>query len=121
MRVIGAAGLVAVMALGACDRGDGFVTRGGPALVPSIATGGPIRAACLRSDRPRANAMLCGCIQSVADRTLSSAHQKRGAGWFAEPHEAQEVRQSDRRGDEAMWEAWKAFAATAERTCQPFG
>ena len=121
MRVLGAAGLVAMMALGACDRSDTFVTRGPAPLTATVATGGPIRAACLRSDRPRANAMLCGCIQSVADRTLSPAHQKRGAGWFLEPHEAQEVRQSDRSGDEAMWEAWKAFAATAERTCQPFG
>ena len=121
MRMIGAAGLVAVMALGACDRGGDMVTRGPAALAPSIATNGPIRAACLRSGRPAASGLLCGCIQSVADRTLTPSQQTRGAGWFLEPHEAQEVRQSDRRGDEAMWQAWKAFADTAEGTCRPFG
>ena len=121
MRVIGAAGLVAVMALGACDRGETMVTRGPAPLTATVATGGPIRAACLRSDRPAASGLLCGCIQSVADRTLTPAQQKRGAGWFADPHEAQEVRQSDRSGDEAMWQAWKAFADTAEQSCRPFG
>ena len=121
MRMIGAAGLVAVMALGACDRGVDVVTRGPAALAPSIATGGPIRAACLRSGRPAASGLLCGCIQSVAERTLTPAQQKRGAGWFADPHEAQEVRQSGRSGDEAMWNAWKVFADTADRTCRPFG
>ncbi|TCO71270.1 hypothetical protein [Rhodovulum euryhalinum] len=86
--------------------------------VPVIeAHAGPIESACLRSDRPGASRGLCGCIQNAADLTLTRGDQKQAARFFRDPHEAQEVRQSDRRRDAAFWERYRRFGATAEAFC----
>jgi hypothetical protein len=61
---------------------------------------------------------LCGCVQYVADRTLSRGEQRRAVRFFRDPHEAQVVRQSDRPRDEAFWPRYRAFADTAERVCR---
>ncbi|MBK5947657.1 hypothetical protein CCR83_14680 [Rhodobacter veldkampii DSM 11550] len=82
--------------------------------VPALA--GPVDGACMRSDRG-GNRGLCGCIQQVADMTLSRSDQRRAAGFFKNPDEAQKVRQSDRASDEAFWLRYKNFAATAEAYC----
>ncbi|MCT4553214.1 MAG: arginine transporter [Pelagimonas sp.] len=79
---------------------------------------GPIANACLQAGRKAANRQLCGCVQHVADRSLSSADQRRAVGFFADPHSAQEIRQSDGSRNEAFWQRYKAFAARAEQTCQ---
>lgn len=78
---------------------------------------GPIEQACLRSGREAASRALCGCIQQVADRTLTNADQRRAAKFFSDPHRAQEVRQSDRTSEEAFWLRYKNFGATAEAFC----
>lgn len=75
---------------------------------------GDIERACLGSDRAAANRALCGCIQDAADLTLSTQDQRRAAGFFADPHRAQEVRQSDER----FWDRYKDFGATAETFCR---
>ncbi|MBZ0129311.1 MAG: hypothetical protein K8F59_09360 [Rhodobacteraceae bacterium] len=75
--------------------------------------------ACLKSGRPGASRELCGCIQTVADLYLSRKDQKLAATFFKDPHRAQEVRQSDRRSDEAFWQRYKAFGAAAEDGCDP--
>jgi len=67
--------------------------------------------------RKAASSARCGCIQAVANRSLSSGHQRRGAGYFNEPARLQEVRQSDRSSDERFWLAWKAFGQDA-RICE---
>ena len=82
------------------------------------AAGGLIERACLGSERSAANRELCACIQRVADATLSSGEQRRGAKFFAEPHLSQEVRASDRRADEEFWQHWTRFGATAAEHCQ---
>ena len=106
--------MLGAAALAGCGGGrDNVSTRG--AYVPTAS--GPISRACLASDRRSANPVLCGCIQSVADRTLSGGDQRRGAAWFSDPHEAQVTRQSDRARDERLWDAWKIFADEAERSC----
>ncbi len=81
------------------------------------AAAGPIERACNRSDRSAANPRLCACIQEAADLTLSRSDQNRAARFFRDPHEAQEVRQSDRRRDEEFWERYRAFGDTAEAFC----
>lgn len=84
--------------------------------VPVIAK--DIQNACLRSDRSAANRALCTCIQDAANMTLSTKDQKTAAGFFANPHRAQEVRQSDRRSDELFWERYKRFGEAAESFCR---
>lgn len=112
MRMMALAMLGTLAATG-CGLRDNLSTRGG--YLP--ATNGPILNACLASDRRGANPVLCGCIQSVANQTLSGAHQRRGAAWFSEPQLAQDTRQSDRARDEVLWDAWKVFADEADRSC----
>ena len=85
--------------------------------VAGMAEAGSIERACLSSDRPKSRA-LCGCIQQAADVTLNGRDQRMAARFFADPHRAQEVRQSDRRRDEAFWQRYEQFGATAEAYCR---
>ena len=45
-------------------------------MTTPLAMAGPIDSACVRSDRARGNAPLCGCIQQVANQTLSRSDQR---------------------------------------------
>lgn len=87
-------------------------------LTTPLAMAGPIDTACVRSDRARGNAPLCGCIQQVANQTLSRADQRRAAQFFRDPHRAQEVRTSKREADSAFWRRYRAFASRAETLCR---
>ena len=87
-------------------------------MTTPLAMAGPIDGACVRSDRARGNAPLCGCIQQVADQTLSRSDQRRAANFFREPHKAQEIRMSKRDSDNAFWRRYKHFAQTAEAYCR---
>ena len=78
---------------------------------------GPIERACIQSNRSAGNRALCGCIQQAADLTLSTREQSRAAKFFTDPHQAQVVRQSDRRTDEEFWQRYKMFGETAEAYC----
>ncbi|MGI9394944.1 MAG: hypothetical protein ACR2OY_09885 [Boseongicola sp.] len=77
-----------------------------------------IERACLKSDRAAGNRAICGCIQDAANLTLTNKDQRLAATFFADPHRAQEIRQSDRRQHEAFWERYKNFGITAESYCQ---
>ncbi|MCT8161509.1 hypothetical protein [Pseudoruegeria sp. SHC-113] len=79
---------------------------------------GTIERACLKSDRKSASRALCGCIQDVADLTLTRQDQKLAASFFKDPHRAQEIRQSDSRSHENFWQRYKSFGATAETYCR---
>lgn len=81
------------------------------------AAAGTIEQACLQSDRAAGNRALCSCIQGAADITLTARDQNRAAKFFRDPHEAQEVRQSDRRTDAAFWQRYRSFGETAEAFC----
>lgn len=104
-------GLFAVSACGGSPRG-GF--SGGPTVL--FATG-PIQQACQRAGRKAASRARCGCVQAVADRELTGAQQRRGAGFFSDPARLQEVRQSDNAANERFWTAWKAYGQVAARLC----
>lgn len=124
--------MVAVLALSACGGGDrmkrsyGGGSYGSPKTygvsitrAPAVSfASGPISQACLKAGRKAANRRLCGCVQGVANRDLSGSDQRKAAGFFSDPHQAQVVRQSDNPGNEAFWKRYKAFAARAEQTCQ---
>lgn len=86
-----------------------------PAAAPLQA--GPIGSACMASKRAAANPRLCNCIQQAADMTLTRGDQRLAARFFADPHRAQEIRQSDRRSHEVFWERYKQFGATAQAFC----
>lgn len=107
---------LACFALAACGGGN-RVDRYAGGMTYSFASG-PISKACERSDRKAANRRLCGCIQAVADRSLSGADQRLAAKFFKEPHMSQEIRQSDRSSHEIFWQRYKAFAATSEQQCR---
>jgi len=109
--------LVALSTLAACGSGaSNYTTRGAYAPVQSFATG-PLQRACMAQGRKAADSQRCGCIQAVADQKLSGAEQRRGVKVFKDPHKLQVWRQSDRAGDNAFWDAWKAFGQSAEQTC----
>lgn len=86
-------------------------------LTAPLALAGPIDSACVRSERGARNAPLCGCIQQVADMTLSRADQRRAARLFSDADEAQTIRMSKTDNDNAFWARYKNFASTAEAYC----
>lgn len=85
-------------------------------LAGSAAFAGPIDSACQRAGRT-ADRALCGCIQQVADMTLSKSDQRRASAFFKDPQKAQDVRASSRASDNDFWARYKNFAATAEAYC----
>ncbi|MFA5580328.1 MAG: hypothetical protein WDA25_00065 [Paracoccaceae bacterium] len=86
------------------------------AMAPA-AYAGPIENACMRSDRAGANRALCGCIQQVADMTLSRGDQRTAARFFKDPQRAQDMRQSGSERHSAFWRKYTAFGSTAEQFC----
>ena len=82
----------------------------------SSAVAGPIENACMSSSRS-AQRSLCGCIQQVADMTLTGGDQRRAASFFKDPERAQKVKMSKRNGDDAFWDRYKAFGEQAEAYC----
>ncbi|MFD1343769.1 hypothetical protein [Litorisediminicola beolgyonensis] len=107
---------VAAFALQACGGGGG-VSRSAYAPIQMYATG-PINTACMKSDRKARNPRLCGCVQAVANQSLSNSEQRLAVTFFKDPHRAQEIRQSDRPNHERMWRNYKAFAGRAEQLCR---
>ncbi|MEL6566619.1 MAG: hypothetical protein AAFQ59_19405 [Pseudomonadota bacterium] len=108
--------IVAALVLAACSGSRNTVTR---VAVPSqtLFATGPIYSACRAAGRDAASRARCGCVQAVADRELDAGDQRRGAGFFTDPHEAQVVRQSDRSIDERFWTRWRAYSDAAARIC----
>ncbi|MCR9170775.1 MULTISPECIES: hypothetical protein [Marivita] len=94
------------------DRNDtGAVTR--------FSTG-PISRACLSSDRKARNSRLCGCIQTVANQSLSGSDQRKASQFFSDPQRAHDTWMSQSRADDAFWERYKAFAARSEQSCRGY-
>ena len=97
-----------VLVLGAVA---GVLALSGPAAA------NPIERACMQSDRSAATRSLCRCIGDAADRTLSHGDMRTGSRFFRDPGEAQRVQLSDTTRNDAFWERWQNFAATAEAMC----
>jgi hypothetical protein len=86
-------------------------------LTATLVNAGPIERACLRSDRQAAGRAVCACIQQVADMTLRGADQRRAAKLINDPDTAHKVWLSKSAADDAFWERYKNFGATAEAYC----
>lgn len=108
--------LALVVLVSACGRSEPASRSYGGASLGFAS--GPISQACLRADRKAANRRLCGCVQHVADRSLSQGDQQLAASFFEDPHRSQEVRQSDNLRHESFWKRYKAFAGRAESLCR---
>ncbi|MEM9698891.1 MAG: hypothetical protein AAF943_08900 [Pseudomonadota bacterium] len=78
---------------------------------------GPIQQACQAAGRKQASRARCGCIQAVADWTLSPRDQRRGAAYFSDPQALQDARQSGAPSNARFWEAWKAYGQEAAAFC----
>lgn len=88
------------------------------AILPAVtASAGVVERACLKSDRKAASRSLCGCIQDVADISLSGSDQKTAASLFADPQKSQDIRQSDNRSNETFWLRYKKFGEQVEMFC----
>jgi hypothetical protein len=88
------------------------------APVPAFAGLGVIDRACRNSDRQASSPKLCSCIQKVANANLNIRERRKVAKWFKDPSKAEQVRMSDRSGDEALWQKYKAFGKRAQSSCK---
>ncbi|MFA5538328.1 MAG: hypothetical protein WDA23_03895 [Gemmobacter sp.] len=93
------------------------LAAGAAAIVPGTVEARTIERACVQSDRAQGNRGLCNCIQRAADATLTRSDQRRAAGFFRNPHQAQEVRMSKTRADNDFWARYRNFGALAEQFC----
>mgnify|MGYP001793514517 CR=1 FL=1 len=109
---------IAVLALTACSSGGSRYSSTNAVRTAAVpfATG-PIFSACQSAGRKQASRARCGCVQAVADQSLTSSEQRRGAGFFSDPHQAQVVRQSDNTLDERFWRRWKDYSSSAAQVC----
>lgn len=111
--------ITALAGLAACGASNSTpIPRGGFAPSPFLFAKGPLQQACQADGRKAASQARCGCVQAVADRSLSSADQRRGASLWQDPGRLQEIRQSDAAGNERFWQEWKGFAGEAARLCE---
>jgi len=111
MRVVVLSALV--LSLAAC----GGSNRGSSNARVAFATG-EINSACLSGGRSAANTQLCGCIQAVANQTLTARERTRAASFFANPDLAQETRASTGNADNEFWRRYRAFVDTSSEICR---
>lgn len=104
-----------VLGLAACG-GPGRFGGGGSGGRPVAS--GPISDACLASDRRARSPALCGCIQAVANDTLTRGDQRRAVRFYRDLQSAQDTRQSSRPGDQRFWKSYTAYVERAERVCK---
>lgn len=109
--------IVSALVLAACSGNRNTVTRVAAPSTTTLFATGPIYSACRSAGRDAASRSRCGCVQAVANSELNANDQRRGAGFFKDPHQAQVVRQSDRITDERFWLRWKDYSQVAARVC----
>lgn len=108
--------LVLIAALAGCGgKRSGKAGKAVPRAAPVAF--GPISKACLKSDREAKSRQLCGCIQAVANDTLTRSQQRQAVQFYRDPAMAQKIRQSDRPSDEKFWRAYKAYGEKARQVC----
>ncbi|WP_322866669.1 hypothetical protein U5922_011035 [Aquicoccus sp. G2-2] len=114
---------LSALSLSACGGGGyhkagrdvGYTPSAAPATIRLAS--GPISKACLASDRKARSLTRCGCIQAVANDTLSHSSQRRAASFYSDPHLAQSIRQSDNSSNERFWQSYKDYAEAAAAVC----
>ena len=108
--------LASLVLLVGCGGGGYKAAERYTAAAPSSASG-PISRACLASDRKARSRQLCGCIQAVADMSLSGRDQSLAASFYRDPQKAQDIRQSDNPIHERFWKKYREYANTSEQIC----
>jgi hypothetical protein len=111
-----AAMLVALIVAGC---GGGRTDRSDGAVVTRFSSG-PISKACMASDRRERNSRLCGCIQTVANQTMSGGDQRKASRFFSDPQRAMDVKMSKSASDDAFWERYLIFSARSEQSCRGY-
>ncbi|MFD2740449.1 hypothetical protein ACFSUD_12750 [Sulfitobacter aestuarii] len=111
--------LVALSGLAACGGGSRYssMNAGVYRPAPVLFARGPIQQACETQGRRAATPARCGCVQAIANQSLSRSEQRRAAKMFKDPHEFQEMRQSNNPKHEQFWRAWKTFGQNAAAAC----
>lgn len=87
------------------------------AMAPQIVEAAAIKRACMASERVAATRARCTCIQRVANQALTRSDQRTVAGWFRDPHQAQELKMSKTARDDALWDRYKSFGQMAQAVC----
>ncbi|MCE0505127.1 MULTISPECIES: hypothetical protein [unclassified Roseivivax] len=103
----------ALLILSACGGGGSSYS----APVVKFASG-PIYSGCMASDRKARSRALCGCVQAMANDTLTGSDSRRAARFFRDPQEAHDVKYSKTARDDAFWDRYEAFVSRSERTCR---
>jgi hypothetical protein len=111
-----------MLSLAACGGVNRFEGKGrgnarAPAPVYAPTATGPINSACLASDRRARSSQLCGCIQAVANQTLTRSDQVRAVKFYDNPQAAQDTRQSSSASDERFWDAYSDYGKRAAQIC----
>ncbi len=88
---------------------------GGSSGRPSAS--GDISQACMAANRAAASPALCGCVQQVANQTLSARDRGHVADFFGDPEEAHAMRIDDSDYADAFWERYQNFVRTTETVC----
>lgn len=83
-----------------------------------MAHAGPVETACLASARASGNQSLCGCVQKVANITLSGSDQRLVAQFFLNPDKAEQVRMQSTASANAFWGRYTQFGAQAQMACK---
>jgi len=78
---------------------------------------GAMGTACMDAGRSAANAALCSCIQRVANQTLSGSDERKIVPFFEDPEQAQSVKASDTRANDAFWDRYQVFYRAARSSC----
>jgi hypothetical protein len=86
--------------------------------VTGAVSAGPVERACVASVRAKGNSSLCGCVQKVADVTLSGADQVMVAQFFLNPDKAEEVRMKSTVSANAFWDRYTVFGEQAQMACK---
>lgn len=107
-----------VLILAGCGGNRSDSSRRGSSAVYMPTASGPLKSACLASDRKARSSTLCGCIQAVANDTLSSSDQRRAVRFYSDPHLAQDVRQSSRDADKRFWKSYSDYGKRAALICR---
>ncbi len=109
--------LLALSFLVACG-GGGYKSASNASRTPSATfASGPISKACMASDRKARSRQLCGCIQGVANLTMSTRDQSMAASFYNDPQKSQDIRQSDNPNHERFWLKYKDYGQTAKEIC----
>ena len=109
--------ILALTTLTACGGGGYKSAPSAARSAPKTFATGPISKACMASDRKARSRQLCGCVQAVANLSLSNRDQAIAASFYRDPQKSQDMRQSDNPNHERSWLKYKEYGQTSKELC----